>query len=185
MQSAAGRELLYLAHTHVPTIWTKQSITLAPLEWRKNNEGWQVERTLPNKVAFGTRAAPTQDHVRLEMWLTNGTQETLRGLVVQNCVMLKGLVGFEQQNNENKIFRTPYAVCHNADKTRWIITAWQPNQRTWGNAPCPCLHSDPKFPDCEPGQTVRLRGWLSFYEGSNIEAELVRIQSLNWSVPNP
>src|SRR5437016_2968175 len=27
------RELLYLAHTHVPTIWDKRGVTLEPLEW--------------------------------------------------------------------------------------------------------------------------------------------------------
>jgi hypothetical protein len=89
--------------------------------------------------------------------------------------MLKGLAGFDQQTNANKVFQKPFVACHNADKTRWIITAWEPCQRAWGNAPCPCLHSDPQFPDCEPGQTVRLKGWLSFYEGTDVEAELARI----------
>jgi len=181
MQTETGRELLYLAHTHVPTHWTKQGIVLPPLEWSKTDDGWQVERTLPNKVVFGARARPTRDHVRMELWLTNGTDKRLQGLVVQNCVMLKGLVGFEQQTNDNKLFRQPYVACHNADKSRWIITAWQPCQRAWGNAPCPCLHSDPRFPDCEPGQTVRLRGWLSFYEGTNIDAELARIAEDEWN----
>src|SRR5262249_11752718 len=27
--------LLYLAHTHVPTIWTRQGVTLEPLEWNR------------------------------------------------------------------------------------------------------------------------------------------------------
>jgi hypothetical protein len=181
MQTETGRELLYLAHTHVPTHWTKQGVALQPLEWQKTDSGWQVERTLPNKVVFGTRARAARDHVRLEMWLMNGTDKTLRGLVVQNCVMLKGLAGFDQQTNDNKLFRQPYVACHNATKNRWIITAWQPCQRAWGNAHCPCLHSDPKFPDCDPGQTVHLRGWLSFYEGTEIEVELMRISGLHWS----
>jgi hypothetical protein len=180
-QPQSGRELLYLAHKHVPTLWTKQGIELAPLEWQRTESGWRVERVLPNKVVFGTSAAPARDHVRMEMWLTNGTEHTLRGLVVQNCVMLKGLAGFEQQTNDNKVFRQPYVACHNSDRTRWIITAWIPNHRAWGNPPCPCVHSDPKFPDCESGQTVRLRGWLSFYEGADIDSELARIATLGWS----
>jgi hypothetical protein len=116
----------------------------------------------------------------MEMWLTNGTAETLRGLVVQNCVMLKGLAGFEQQTNDNKLFQKPYVACHNDAKNRWIITAWEPCQRAWANPPCPCLHSDPQFPDAAPGKTVRLRGWLSFYEGHDIEAEIKRIDGLDW-----
>jgi hypothetical protein len=180
-QTSTGRELLYLAHTHVPTMWTRQNVTLQPLEWTKADRGWRFERTLPNQVAFGTRAIAAPEHVQLEMWLTNGTNQTLKGLSVQNCVMLKGLVEFEQQTNDNKLFRQPYVACHNADKTRWIITAWEPNQRTWGNPPCPCLHSDPKFPDCEPGKSVHLRGWLSFYQGTQIDAELERIAMTNWA----
>jgi hypothetical protein len=175
-----GRELLYLAHTHVPTIWDKKEVKLEPLEWKKARDGWQVERKLPDGVLFGTQVRPRQHEVRMEMWLTNGTKETLRGLVVQNCVMLKGLAGFEAQTNDNKLLRKPFVACHNADKNRWIITAWEPCHRPWANPPCPCLHSDPKFPDCEPGKTVRLSGWLSFYEGSDIDAELARIDKLDW-----
>jgi hypothetical protein len=183
-ETSAGRKLLYLAHTHVPTIWDEQKSKLEPLEWTKveakGKIAWQVERTLPNKVVFGTSVAPHADHVEMHMWLTNGTPETLGGLVVQNCVMLKGLVGFDQQTNDNKLLQKPYVACHNSDKTRWIITAWEPCQRPWANAPCPCLHSDPKFPDCEPGKTVRIRGWLSFFEGKDIEAELKRIDGIGW-----
>jgi hypothetical protein len=175
-----GRELLYLAHTHVPTIWDKQGIKLQPLEWTKVEGGWQVERKLPGGVVFGTHVRPTNSDVRMEMWLTNGTKETLRGLVVQNCVMLKGLAGFEEQTSDNKLLQKPFVACHNADRGRWIITAWEPCHRPWANPPCPCLHSDPKFPDCEPGKTQRLQGWLSFYEGTDIDAELARIDKLNW-----
>jgi hypothetical protein len=175
-----GRELLYLAHTHVPTIWDKQQIKLEPLEWERTEDGWKVERKLPNGVVFGSRIRPTEKEVRMEMWLTNGMQETLRGLVVQNCVMLKGLAGFDQQTNDNKLLKKPFVACHSADKRRWIITAWEPCHRPWSNPPCPCLHSDPKFPDCEPGQTVRLSGWLSFYEGTDIDAQLARIDKLDW-----
>ncbi len=183
-ETAAGRELLYLAHTHVPTIWDKQGIKLEPLEWSRirddQGDGWQMERKLPSGVVFGTRVRPTKSEVRMEMWLTNGTKETLKGLVVQNCVMLKGLPGFDQQTNDNKLLRNPYVACHNAEKNRWIITAWEPCHRPWANPPCPCLHSDPKFADCEPGKTSRLAGWLSFYEGTDLEPELKRIDTVDW-----
>ena len=101
-------------------------------------------------------------------------------LRVQNCVMLKGARGFEQQTNENKVFSSPYVACRTADGRRWIITAWEPCHRAWANAPVPCLHSDPKFPDCAPGETKRLRGWLSFYQGADIKAEFQRIDDTGW-----
>ena len=181
VQSGGGRELLYLAHTHVPTMWDKQGITLEPLEWQRSRAGTLVAlRKLPNGVQFGTCVIARPDHVDLQMWLSNDTKETLRGLVVQNCVMLKGLTGFEKQTSDNKVFRKPYAASCNEAGDKWIITAWERCVRPWGNAPCPCLHSDPQFPDCEPGQTVRLAGWLSFYEGKDIQAELDRIDKLGW-----
>jgi hypothetical protein len=173
--------LLYLAHTHVPTIWTKQGIEMEPLEWsRKENGELEMERKLPNGVRFGTRVTPRKDHVAIQMWLTNGTQETLSDLRVQNCVMLKGAKGFEAQTNDNKIFAPPYAACRSADSKHWVITAWEPIGRTWGNTQCPCLHADPKFPDCAPNQTQRLAGWLSFYEGDDLQGELRRIDATAW-----
>src|SRR5262249_8151330 len=43
--------LLYLAHTHVPTIWTKNKIDLERLEWqRKADGGLEITRRLPSGV---------------------------------------------------------------------------------------------------------------------------------------
>lgn len=174
--------LTYLAHTHVPTVWTEQKIELEKLEWNRRPDGtFDMERRLPNGIRFGTKIVPTANAVHMEMWLTNGTMQTLSDLRVQNCVMLKGAAGFEEQTRDNKVFSKPYAVCHSKDCRRWIITAWEPCHRTWSNAPCPCLHSDPKFPDCPPGETRHLAGWLSFYEGTDIDAELKRIDATGWS----
>ena len=178
--------LTYLAHTHVPTIWDKEGVSLEPLEWRTEPDGALfMERTLPNGIRFGTRVRPGADAVRMEQWLFNGTSAPLSDLRVQNCVMLKGARGFDAQTNDNKVFRAPYAACRDATTKRWIITAWDPSQRVWGNAPVPCLHADPQFPDCAPDQTVHLRGWLSFYEGTDLEAELDRIEATGWRAPAP
>jgi hypothetical protein len=173
--------LTYLAHTHVPTVWTKQNVELPKLEWHRRSDGaLDVERELPNGIAFGAKVVPTKDAVRMELWLTNGTKETLTDLRVQNCVMLKGAAGFQQQTNENKVFSKPFIAGRSADGKRWVITAWEPCDRVWANPPCPCLHSDPKFPDCKPGETKRVKGWLSFYEGTDIEAEFRRISQRIW-----
>jgi hypothetical protein len=168
--------LTYLAHTHVPTIWSKQKIEMERLEWRRRNDGtYDIERRLPNGIEFGAKVMPRRDRVELELWLKNGTQETLSDLRVQNCVMLKGAPGFEEQSNDNKIFEKPFVAARSKSGDRWVITTWTDCHRAWGNPPCPCLHADPKFPDCEPGATRRLRGWLSFYEGKDPRAEFTRI----------
>ena len=176
------RQLLYLAHKHIPTMWSKQQIDLAPLEWQRLDDGvLRIERVLPNKVKFGAKVIPGKDAVRMEMWITNGSPKTLTGLRVQNCVMLKAAKDFSQLSNDNKVVRMPYAACRNSAGDRWIITAWEPCVRPWTNPPCPCMHSDPQFPDCKPGETQRLVGWLSFYEGQDIQAELKRIEASGWS----
>ena len=172
-----NRELLYLAHKHIPTMWTYRKIDLEPLEWsRENNRSLRVERMLPNNVVFRSQVYSSATEVRMELSITNGTKETLTGLQVQNCVLLKAARGFEQLTNDNKVISKPFVVCHDTNRKRWIITAWEPCVRPWPNAPCPCMHSDPQFPNCAPGETQKVCGWLSFYEGEDIESELGRIQ---------
>jgi len=173
--------LTYLAHTHIDTIWTKQGITLPRLEWNRHADGsLDIERTLPNGIAFGVKAVPAREAVRMEMWLHNGTDRRLTDLRVQICVMPKMAAGFAGQTNQNKVLTNPYVACRSEDGRRWIITAWEGCQRPWANEQCPCFHSDPKFPDLEPGQRHRLRGWLSFYEGESIQAECARIEATGW-----
>lgn len=173
--------LTYLAHTHVKTIWELQGTQLEQQEWQHADDGsFQMHRRLPNGIEFGTTAKAMSDHIAMTMFLKNGTDQPLDDLRVQNCVMLKATDGFDQQTNENKKFSEGYAVARSDDGTRWIISGWDPIHRAWGNAPCPCLHSDPKFPDCGPGETQYLRGWLSFYQGKDIDAELKRIESTKW-----
>jgi len=173
--------LLYLAHTHVPTMWTKRKIPLKPLEWKRLAKGVLVmERKLPNGVVFGTKVIPRVNEIRMEMWLTNGSQETLSKLRVQNCIMLKDAPEFAQRDNRNKVIRKPYVAARSRTGNHWIITAWTPNFVTWSNPPCPCMHSDPKFPDCKPGETKRLHGRVWFYTGTNIEAEFRRLDKSGW-----
>jgi peptidoglycan/xylan/chitin deacetylase (PgdA/CDA1 family) len=171
-----SRKLLYLAHTHVPTIWDERGITLPRMEWStKPGGGLSLTRVLPNKVALSASAEPRSNGLSMEFRIENGSSETITGLDVQMCVMLKSLVGFEQCTNDNKLFQPPFAAAHDARGDRWIITAWENCRRAWGNAPCPCLHSDPRIDDCPPGESRSVRGWVSFYQGREIQAELQRI----------
>lgn len=173
--------LTYLAHTHIDTIWTKQGINLPKLEWNRHPDATlDIEREFANGIAFGAKVTPTRQTVHMELWLKNGTKERLTDLRIQICVLPKMAKGFEKQTNDNKIFTNPYVACRSGDGKKWIITAWENCYRPWGNQQCPCFHSDPKFPDLEPGQTHRLRGWLSFYEGADIEAEFNRIEKTGW-----
>src|SRR5262249_4873727 len=137
---------------------------------RKNNGLGEATGGACAWIAFGARVVPERAGVRVELWVSNGSAEKLTGLQVQMCVMLKGLTGFEERTNDNKVFAKPLAACRARGGKRWVITGWEPCVRAWGNPPCPCLHSDPQVPDCLPGETKRVRGWLSFFEGDDIDA---------------
>ncbi|MFO0870996.1 MAG: polysaccharide deacetylase family protein [Pirellulales bacterium] len=180
-----GRELLFLAHTHIPTHWDRLGQTLPVQEWERLPDGrLRIERTFPNRVSLGAEVTPAAEEVAFTLWIRNGTPAPLRGLVVQNCVMLSGAPEFAARSNDNKVIRSPFVACRNAVGDRWVITAWSHCVRPWANPPCPCVHSDPQFPDCEPGQTQQLHGRLRFYSGTDIDGELERLGSL-WQLAPP
>lgn len=191
--------LTYLAHTHIPTIWDQQQLQLDREEWSVSSEGAiSGKRQLPNGIRFDSQARIEKatdaegdslgDSVVMELSLTNGTDALLTGLRVQVCVMLKGAIGFNAQQNLPHVIREPLVAIRDQYRPRWIITAWTPCQRAWTNPPVPCIHSDPIFPDCPPGETVRVQGRMWFYEGDEIEKKLDELSQrleLHYPPTNP
>lgn len=169
--------LTYLAHTHIPTIWDEQGLPLERLEWQQTEASLRCERRLPNGIRFTSRVdrTPAVDgSIAMQISLTNGTAEPLSGLRVQVCTMLSAAEGFQHQQPLESRIRAPLIAVKSIDHDRWIITGWEPLHRVWENPPVPCIHADPIFPDCPPGQTVSVRGRLWFYEGSDIDGFLDR-----------
>jgi hypothetical protein len=164
--------LLFLAHTHVPTIWDKQNIKIENVDWTRTDSGLEFERSLPNGVRFGSKVTPTKNAVDCELWLENGTAETLTGLRTQVCLMLKGAAGFNEQTHDRKVLDSPVAAVRSKDSNHWILVAFEHCGKVWENPPVPCIHSDPVFPDAAPGATVRVRGRVWFYEGEDITGQL-------------
>lgn len=154
--------LIYLAHTHIPTYWDDRNVVIDNVDWVREADGsLRLERTLPNRIAFGSSIRLTRGGVEMDLWLRNGTAAVLTGLRTQVCVMLKGAPEFNAQTNDNKEFGKSSAVVRSASG-RVIQVEWERCGRTWGNPRVPCLHADPVLPDCAPGQTVKVKGKLSF-----------------------
>ncbi len=177
----ANLGLIFLAHTDIPTVWNDKNMVIENVDWERGADGGLSSQwTLPNFVTFGARIRPVDDHVEMELWLRNFSgvdltgQNATAGLRNQVCVMLKGAPDFNSQTNDNKILRKPAAAVRSASGNRWIITSWQNPGRSWGNPLVPCMHADPKLPDCPYGKTVRAQGRLWFYEGTDIEVEIAR-----------
>ncbi len=158
--------LLFLAHTHVPTVWDERNQVIENADWeRLADGGLRSHWLLPNGVAIGAAISLEKGEAAMELWITNATAEPLRKLRAQICVLLKGAPGFGARTNDNKTLRSPLAAVRSASEDRWIATEWENCGRVWANPACPCLHSDPWLPDCQPGETVRVRGRLWFHEG--------------------
>ncbi len=173
--------LMYLAHTHFPSIWTNIGVELEPLEWQRNpDSSFELTRTLPNDIAYTAKAVPTTDAIHFYISLSNGTSRTLTDLRLQNCVMLRGAPEFSYLTKENKILTNPYVAVHNSQKNRWMITAWEHCHNPWTNPNCPCMHSDPRLPDCPPGETVSTTGIFTFYQGTDIQHEFDRLEASGW-----
>ncbi len=170
------KDLVYLAHTHLPTTWDKQGIRLARIDWTRSDDGsLSSRRLLPDGLEFSVRVEATWDGARMELRLKNGTSRPVTKPRAQVCVMLKGAPGFNAQTRENKRKLEASGVCavRSDDGKRWIATVFEKPQ-LWENPPCPCIHSDPSFPDLAPGEEAVSRGRLFVYEGDDFEAEVAR-----------
>ncbi len=171
--------LTYLAHTHIPTIWDEQGIPLEPLEWHQTDTSLNCERRLPNGIRFTSTVArtPADDgSIGMQIRLTNHTTEPLTALRVQVCTMLAATEGFQHQQRLDTREAGPFIAVKSVDHDRWILTAWEPLNRVWTNPPVPCIHADPIFPDCPPGETVAVDGKLWFYEGDDIDGFLTSLR---------
>ena len=167
-------KLAYLAHTHIPTIWTEQNIELERQDWERRSDGeLYSHRVFPNGMEFIARVIPLRDRVDMELTIRNGTNEAMKGVRTQNCVMLGGAPEFTDQTNDNKTLFENVSATSSRDGRRWIVTGWD-HGKGWANPKCPCLHSDPKFPDLKPGDDATLRGWLAFHDGPDLDIETAR-----------
>jgi len=172
-----GRELLFLAHEDVPTMWDRLEATVPISEWEKVVGGYECRIELPNGVVIRTKVSPQATSVALEMEVINGSPNPLTGLYTQNCIMLARMKGFNEQSLAHRRSAGFFTACGNEDETKWVIYSWEKVKREWGNVHCPCLHSDPQFDDLEPGARQTIRGWISFFEGQNVESEMLRLHN--------
>ncbi len=175
-------DLIYLAHTHIPTFWDLQNVRIENIDWTRKDRGLTFSRELPNKISFGAEVTPGEMVVDVDLWLKNGTAETLTGLRAQVCIMLKEMPGFAAQTNDNKTFEQPVTVVRSEDGTRAILIAFQDIDRCWGNKGCPCAHADPKFPDAAPGERHSVKGRVWFYEGDDVDG--AREAAVKWVTGN-
>lgn len=178
--------LTYLAHTHIPTVWNLQNVTITNVDWSREPSGaLRSAWTLPNGISFGAQVSPRSNGADCELWLMNGTTAKLAGLRTQICLMLRGAPNFDAQSQAGKEYAQPLAIAKASDGNKYVMIGFERCGRAWGNPPCPCIHSDPVLPDAEPGQRVAVRGMLRFYEGTDVAREKERLLAELNSSPRP
>jgi len=169
--------LTFLGHKHIPTIFDYQKIVIQNSDWSISDNGsFHNTWSLPNQMVIGADIYPGINELDMKLWIKNNSDAVFTDLQSQVCIMLKMATNFNALNNENKIFDSPVAAVRSEDSSHWIITAWNGGNHEWGNEDCPCLHSDPRLPDCAPGETVNVTGKIWFYKGTEIETKIQSIK---------
>ncbi len=160
----ANGKIQFLGHTHIPTVWDEKNVVMTNRDWVREPDGALTsEWALPDKVSVGASIRLNGEVVYMDCWIRNGSEVALKNIRAQVCVMFKGAPAFAAQTNGNKVLEGTRALARAGE--RWIATEWEDCGRVWGNERCPCMHSDPKFPDCAPGETVRRKGRMWFGTG--------------------
>jgi hypothetical protein len=128
---------------------------------------------MPNGVAYEVQVMPGRDAVDMSLRIRNGSSKALKNVRGQICVLLKGAPGFNAQTKDNKrlLEAEGGAAVRSDDGRRWIATVWE-RGRAWQNPPCPCIHSDPAFPDLAPGAEATVKGTVFFHEGAGVDGEI-------------
>ena len=156
------------------TVRTGTGVEIENTDIKRLSEGAvEVEQLLPNNIRFGGRVRGCSSYAALDIWIDNGTDDTLTDLNFVTCLMLRGARGFTRQNQDGKIYRDGVAAVSSEDGSRWILISFDiANEKTDGNYLVPCIHCDSQFPQVPAGGRVTAKGRIWFYEGRDIEAEI-------------
>ena len=114
----------------------------------------------------------------MEFRVTNGSAEKLTGLRVQMCVMLAGLTGFDAADERQQGVRRPVRRVQGRDRQAVGHHRLGAVRAGVGQPAVPVPARRPGGRGLPPGESRSVRGWLSFYEGADIDAELKRLSGV-------
>lgn len=185
----ANGGLYYLAHKHIPTVWEKANPQFKnqKLEWNFSKPGGTLysSRIIPTEenpsMSYKTKVVPLKEFVAMELTLSNHSSKVLKSLSAQICNHLMNVDGFQDQTSGFEVRNGSMIAKADRTRSKWIITGWENWNRSWNNPPVPCIHSDPKFSDCDPGQSVTAVGFVSFYEGNEIHSHMKNLSNAIYS----
>ena len=165
---------------------------LPKVQWTTTPNGVSVRRELPNGVAFAVLIEKRDEKsVSLRLELFNGSDVAMRNIRTQTCSYLRGLKEFSDCTRANKsVCRSdgtwvsldevggrcdyrngdialPVVVAQSSQTNRLVAMGWcEFAGPMWSNPEHPCMHTDPCFPDLDPGDHKAIDGILVFFEGT-------------------
>lgn len=94
--------MLYLSH--VNPAHPAKFLNLPQVAWESKDKGICFERRLPNGVVFGGTIQETDlsTAVALELFIRNGSEQSLRDIKLQTCIYLRGIREFSAFSMKNK-----------------------------------------------------------------------------------
>lgn len=86
-----------------PVIDTLRHRELSPSQWEREGDALRFDRTLPDGLRFGGMLRRADESsVAMHLQIHNGTQESLTGVRLVPCLLLRTLQGFEACTGTNK-----------------------------------------------------------------------------------
>ncbi len=115
-------DLLYLSHVNpdYPVLFPN----LPAVPWNRSGNGLSFTRVLPNGVQFGGSVwAKSESIVALELFIDNGSEETLKGIRLQACVYLRAIKEFADFSVTNKFVHVDGAGWVDFERAKSFIGA--------------------------------------------------------------
>jgi len=100
-------QLFYLGHVseRFPSYYSNH---LDDIKWKESKGSVSYERILSNGVRFGGSVIKrNENEIALEIWIENGTKDTLEEVFLQTCSFLYPMKEFNQMTNDNKVIHVP------------------------------------------------------------------------------
>lgn len=155
-------ELVFLAHTHVPTVWDREGERPRFTPWSLSHDGLTASSShvLPDGSVVAAEASRCSDsRIDIGLTVTNGSDHELVHVWAQTCLMLTQ-ADLRRPSEPEVVLTADVAALRLSDGKRVELT-WERVQRTWQNPPVPCMHSDPFLGSCAPSDSATVHGSLT------------------------
>jgi len=157
----SDEQLIFLAHTHLPTVWDRNGERHTFTPWNISLDGRTAANShvLPDGTTVSAEATRSSDsRIDLLLSIVNRSDHDLTDVWAQTCLMLAQA---DLGSTDTEIVLSSDIAALRLSERMQLEFAWEKVKRTWQNPPVPCMHNDPFLGSCRPGDTLTVRGSLA------------------------